>query len=711
MVHEIDCLICAGPCEALGVFHCGHFTCFTCALRIHHFGNKSCPVCRKTSDVLFVTRRTPNDEDGFDVELELLDFLLKLHEKPAGAVGAKGGGKGAKQKTSQPQPVDGESKDALPLTTSAEAPSAGGGGDAPSPIIRDNFLKCLIDDKVLASHVAKLYEQLCPFVGCWHGGVQEPFLQASMLKEHLAYDHKVRHCQTCLQSRPAFLCEQLVYSDKEMDQHLNGACKKDVASFQGHPSCRFCSGRRFYDVEHLVKHLQHDHFTCDLCNRGTFSFTFYQNRGKLIEHFQRCHRLCEHPDCATKDPMLRVFNTELDLQVHRQREHGAGSAGLSLEALGMFGAPSGASPATSANSAATRITFDFVSRVEVTDTTPKSGKGTGSAAISTTGGSSEDHHSTLVIPRHYLNPADRITPLMSSAKPMGTPSSTSTSMKDHHSASPLQTKPVQSGGWKNPSVNQGGGDKRQAKNEQTAKLAAANERFEELLKRYLANPRVFVDFRHAAGDYLSGKLLATEFYQSLTTTFFPQSAQLDEIFPLLIETMPLAQKAEALNQIRRMRNAPEIQRLQKAKEEDERKAAAAAALKDLSMPNSKHGGKGGRQDLQSTSSVVQQLLTKNQSRHAAWSNAVSSSPPPVPPPAPTAAAVSPTSTNNSLWNSLPQSSGGNNKVGSPTSGGGHADPENFPSLPGTGGNRRQLPPRSNAPRPQQNVWAQKAAKK
>lgn len=177
------------------------------------------------------------------------------------------------------------------------------------------------------------------------------------------------YCDICLRNRPAFLCEQMLYSSRSLDQHIDGKCVYDSQSFTGHPECRFCKrGTRFYDGEALLKHMLQAHYSCDLCNRGQFIFTFYRNRDSLIQHFERHHKLCDHPDCSSVDPMARVFANDIELAVHKQRVHGVKSrvlfeAGVSdpheMTHVGDPASQHGDAPATGSNTNVIYITFDY----------------------------------------------------------------------------------------------------------------------------------------------------------------------------------------------------------------------------------------------------------------------------------------------------------------------------------------------------------------
>lgn len=655
--HLLDCLVCAEHCRALGVFNgCGHFVCFGCALRIHSLDKKPCPVCREACTQIYVTRQLPLSEDGFDLSKELTEM----------------------KNTRNPE------------------------------VIRDKKLNCIIDGKELASHVAKLYEFLCPLPQCWAQGEQEPFLQESMLKDHLHYDHGVKHCPVCVKYRPAFLCEQQIYTEREFETHLAGNSKKDAPSFQGHPPCRFCSNERFYDGESLLKHMQHAHFSCDLCNRGEFTFVFYKNRNKLHEHFDRVHKLCDHRDCAHLDPMLRVFPSELELHTHKQRAHGATNRGITPEALGfrfsneaqqpvpLQQGASGRSaandaPATGANTHAMHITFDHVSRREVVDTMPKATNSAGEAKKGRHGRGGKqkgeededlpEAHLPHGIPQHYYTSTIMMEPLRQTQSPHH-----SHHNHNHHHGS--RGAPAAKPSWSRAGGVEGASKTCNGTPSSSSDLPVSKEDqmrlFDEKLKLLVRSARTYNEFRYVCGDFLSGKLLASEFYDSLQTVFFPNPADLNDIFPLLVATLPSDVKGEALKQIRQMRTAPELQRALKAQEEDTTQKKTRESLKMI-------------------------FATKEEKKQA-WTYGVSATVKTANPYAPTPSTAVSTAARLSaaLEPARPPASWGGKSTPTTVAPLVHSDPEDFPELPvGGASTRRQQ--NHNKPPVKNNAWFQKAA--
>ena len=662
-----DCLICADPCCVVGVFSCGHYTCITCALRITVLSKGGCPVCREKGGKVIATRRRPVDEDGFDVKSQFGD-------------------------------------------SSSRTPS--------HSLILCQALDCLCDGEAVREYVSRFSDFVCPLPCCWSNGEQEPFSALFMLQEHLRVDHKLNYCDICIKNRPAFLSEQIPYTEHEMDQHQRGTCKKDPQSFLGHPACRFCSVR-FYDGDQLLKHMQHSHFSCDVCNVGEFTFTYYKNRSKLIEHFERCHKLCDHVDCSNLDPMLRVFRSDIELQAHKQRAHGQAARGVALASLGFrFSVTDPAAPSTSGGSsgssgpnagglaagggsggdqanqqAASIITFDHVSRREHVDMFPttvaarngkghqgrRGGKGQQQlGGVDQDGDDDEDRPSVedsatrasrriQGVPSHYLSRKLHFDPIL---QPVSHVTSTAGTVPERDGAEVKPSAFFQSATANMTKAGSTNGDPK-----------SPQKTLEEHLR--IMNPKLLADFRYYSGEFLAGKVLAAEYYDALAKVFFTKTEAFEAVFPLLVGTIPIETKREALVQVRRMRTAPEVLRHEKVREEEELKArqreVAQAVREGRNKPKPKIWGQSGSPQAAATAAAAQaqqdpKLEDAAPRGQVAWGGR--SAPP----------------------NSLPPV---------------HVDPSDFPTLPGSSHHRRGHggPHHAPAPTPKKgNVWFTKNTK-
>ncbi|CAN0468086.1 unnamed protein product, partial [Ectocarpus sp. 8 AP-2014] len=76
--------------------------------------------------------------------------------------------------------------------------------------------------------------------------------------EHMKGFHQRFFCQLCLEGRPLFLSEQEVFT-------ASGLRKHEARVEGGHPLCRFCNKRRFFDNTALYDHMTGTHINCHLC--------------------------------------------------------------------------------------------------------------------------------------------------------------------------------------------------------------------------------------------------------------------------------------------------------------------------------------------------------------------------------------------------------------------------------------------------------------
>lgn len=515
------CPICCLPFADFGVFDCGHFACGCCALRVRTYAAQhQCPVCRQNFDQVFLFSELPPEvKDTFDKSL-LSTVRLTLNKQ----------------------------------------------------------LHCLVHGPEENDYVNKLQSFVCPVEACWKDGCQEPFDALSMLHAHLNVDHGVKYCTLCFEHRPAFLPEQITYTNGEYDRHLYGTCAKDSPSFQGHPQCLFCK-RRFYDADLLLKHMLQNHYSCDVCNRGEFIFTFYKDRGSLVKHFSAMHRLCEHPDCRALDELMRVYADEIELQAHIQRAHGVARP-VSLEALGfhfsMFDRVSsnmGENPASSASTHATRIVFDFVTTKQEVDLLP-----TKTHLRVLRDNAMWVPESSCVVPPWYFPPEEaafRHAPKLPVRQPSTlAPLSPVKPLPANATAQPTQSTPaerVEIAEFVEPRTC-----------EEYANI------LREKMRRYLTQDK-FEQMKEHSVAFLGNKMLATEYYNRLTELFTAE--QLDDTFPSLSGSLKNDMKREALVAARRMLTCREEQqrRSQQQEQEKERIAAERSAQKKNAWQKKKKG--------------------------------------------------------------------------------------------------------------------------
>lgn len=75
---------------------------------------------------------------------------------------------------------------------------------------------------------------------------------------------------------------------------------------------------RFYNDEHLFKHMNEYHFICQLC-RDKKNIIFYKEISHLVEHNKYEHYSCPYQECI--DDMFVVFDTEEKLNSHLITKH------------------------------------------------------------------------------------------------------------------------------------------------------------------------------------------------------------------------------------------------------------------------------------------------------------------------------------------------------------------------------------------------------
>ncbi|KPA83141.1 hypothetical protein ABB37_02838 [Leptomonas pyrrhocoris] len=575
----VECLICAEPCRAICVFPCGHHICYSCGLHIHTLSHGKCPVCRVAStEMPIITQYVSAEEEQYSEE-----EMAKMRKV----------------------------------------------------VVTDRKLQCVIDSPRLAIEISKLYEHLCPMEGCWKDGRQDPFIEMAMLKDHLKVDHDLAYCEVCLKHRPAFLCEQYAYNEAALQRHREGSCAGDRSSFTGHPSCRFCQrANRFYDGEALLKHMQQQHYTCDVCNRGQFTFTFYATRQKLDQHFQTCHKICDHPDCANLDLMMRVFGNEIDLMVHKQRVHGMKTKATFSPAMfgeassGPSGAP-GSAPATASNANVIQITFDHVFRVETVEMMPTRTNPHGRGGHKGGGAKAKVHApAENGIPLHYMERGSF--PIL---KRRVAEESVVASAASSRVGNQRRSQPSNAGDSSELSSSAFGVAEDMShynsKNNLPSDKKELDARLKAMLDKHLTSPVLLAHFRGYTRDFIDSRIMTSEYYDVLALECFPDPQVFHEIFPLLVATIPIAAKKAALQEVGKMRMAPETQRIARAREEDARKAAeaqaAAARAEEQRMRNAakhQHGGNNNNASNNAASGsrggAASPFAKKNKQRSNAW---------------------------------------------------------------------------------------------
>eukprot|EP00771_Trimastix_marina_P001163 gnl/Trimastix_PCT/2213.p1 GENE.gnl/Trimastix_PCT/2213~~gnl/Trimastix_PCT/2213.p1 ORF type:complete len:1095 (+),score=218.07 gnl/Trimastix_PCT/2213:296-3286(+) len=156
----------------------------------------------------------------------------------------------------------------------------------------------------------------------------KPFDSLDRLANHVRGAHHLHLCHLCLKNRPVFCHEQTCYTHTGLQDHMAGRHPEE--NFTGHPQCKFCGGKSFYDEEALREHMTKCHMRCEICHRNGRCDEYYPNYRELEKHSRQEHFPCEHPECRGL-----VFANEIDLKAHQLQTHseGRGTRGIRLEGL------------------------------------------------------------------------------------------------------------------------------------------------------------------------------------------------------------------------------------------------------------------------------------------------------------------------------------------------------------------------------------------
>ncbi|CAE7707918.1 Inpp5b [Symbiodinium sp. CCMP2456] len=182
-------------------------------------------------------------------------------------------------------------------------------------------------DDTIRRAAGQLLGYRCQMEGCEKRDVA--FNTLKKLEEHLWHSHWRQLCNVCLHHRPAFVCEQRAYASNDMERHFREGDAafmstehptSSAASVPPHPKCEFC-GQRFFNDESLLAHMQMKHEVCNLCDSMGWKNEYYLNPKCLSRHYQECHYVCAHPDCATGGYRQIAFADEKGLEDHYIRVH------------------------------------------------------------------------------------------------------------------------------------------------------------------------------------------------------------------------------------------------------------------------------------------------------------------------------------------------------------------------------------------------------
>ena len=178
---------------------------------------------------------------------------------------------------------------------------------------------CFFENRRDALSVRQKLSFRCPI--CVKKGHTELFSKKN-LRAHVESMHNLTLCGVCLDHRKVFCHEQRLYTKKQLQDHFRrGDVARDGhAPLPAHPTCKFCSRRKFFNREALDQHERDAHFLCTVCPRKNL----FPNYERLNDHFNKQHFMCDHPSCL--EQRFIVFKTKLELQSHKVTVHNDKSA-------------------------------------------------------------------------------------------------------------------------------------------------------------------------------------------------------------------------------------------------------------------------------------------------------------------------------------------------------------------------------------------------
>eukprot|EP01025_Chloroclados_australasicus_P023032 TRINITY_DN23528_c1_g1_i6.p1 TRINITY_DN23528_c1_g1~~TRINITY_DN23528_c1_g1_i6.p1 ORF type:complete len:821 (+),score=96.68 TRINITY_DN23528_c1_g1_i6:135-2597(+) len=283
---EDTCVVCAEELEYCAYGKCGHKEmCHRCSARLRFLGKKGdnnsndnnntafqCPFCKDENEVVMVTRFV--GEHTNILPKEKLDQLFKQKKE------------------------------------------AKGYHYIPS-------IQTFYDEYETFQDIRELCSLQHPVLELYKGEGDVPhFRNIQELKAFVRENFKLQFCDLCLKNRKAFVCEQVLYPRRRLEQHYReGDSEGPLAEtgFSGHPMCRWCRSR-FYNDDMHYQHMERDHFHCNMCRRNKPNkFEYFNKYDDLQTHFKEEHFLCPMTECL--EAKFVVFETEPELKRHLAQQH------------------------------------------------------------------------------------------------------------------------------------------------------------------------------------------------------------------------------------------------------------------------------------------------------------------------------------------------------------------------------------------------------
>lgn len=144
-------------------------------------------------------------------------------------------------------------------------------------------------------------------------------------KDHVRDAHHKGVCNLCFSHKKQFPVERRLYSGKQLTDHNRKGLEREQREkgFTGHPECKFCQ-ERFYDGDHLFKHMRDKHEKCHMCEkqqRGQAEAQprYFRDYDHLFSHFKEDHYVCSVQSCL--DAKFVAFDNDIDLKAHQLEQH------------------------------------------------------------------------------------------------------------------------------------------------------------------------------------------------------------------------------------------------------------------------------------------------------------------------------------------------------------------------------------------------------
>lgn len=198
---------------------CGHNDiCAQCHIRLRRLHeDKKCPICKADNSTLVV------DADNVDGSHKSFDdYEIWGNEL--------GGNYTFQEDLGMFFPVQYYKETVLPLFS-----LQCGVGSCPFKNVEDSFIpSCSVDVSMSKNPAGKVNEKRRV------GGIKA-------LKEHLKLEHGLALCHLCVEGKRDFVSNLPRFTPSQLNNHLVRGDGTDTG-FKGHPLCKFCKPKRFYDL-------------------------------------------------------------------------------------------------------------------------------------------------------------------------------------------------------------------------------------------------------------------------------------------------------------------------------------------------------------------------------------------------------------------------------------------------------------------------------